>query len=365
MISAIFRFIRSADWLLLISVTILTAFGCAALYSIGLGKDPQNFLFLQKQSMFLGISVVVLFIVSVTNYRFFQSTSIALYIVSCLILGAVLIVGQTINGTKGWFSIAGFGIQPVELAKISLILVLARYFSRYTRQMRQMRHIVLTGMIAAFPITLIMLQPDFGSAAVLFAIWAGMIVMSGIPKKYVLSLGLIMVVLMGVAWFGLFKDYQKQRILSFLSPTAHQQGSGYNVRQAMIAIGEGQVFGKGLGQGSQSHLKFLPETQTDFIFSVLAEEVGLVGLGIIFMFWTLFFYRLSRIMLVCRDDFAIYSVLGIAIMFIVHVILNIGGNMGLVPLTGLVLPFMSYGGSALASGLVAVGIAQSVKIHNS
>lgn len=364
MFANILRFIKGVDIILFLSVIILAAFGCAALYSIGLGKDPQSFAFIQRQALVFGAFLVASFLVAAFNYRWFQSYSILLYVGSLAVLFAVLFFGDTIRGTKGWFFVGSFGFQPAELAKIALIFILARYFSRYTRQIGQLRHVFFTGLLAVLPTTLILLQPDFGSAAVLFCIWAGMIIMSGVPKKYLIGLLLIVSTLLVSAWFFAFKDYQKQRILTFLAPASDPKGSGYNVNQAMIAIGSGEIFGRGLGLGSQSHLKFLPETQTDFIFSVLAEETGLIGLFIVFIMWVIFFYRLCQTMRRARDDFALFSVLGIAIMFIVHVVFNVGGNLGVVPLTGLVLPFMSYGGSALMMSLLAVGVVQSVKVHS-
>lgn len=365
MFSALFRFIRAADWLLLASVAILSAFGCAALYSIGLGKDPQSFLFLHKQSLALLFGTCALVIVGMTSYRLLRSVSVFLYLLSIMLLALVPVFGSTVRGTSRWFQIGGFALQPVEFAKIALILVLAAYFNRYTRQMRNSRHIFATGFLTAIPIGLTLVQPDFGSAVILFLIWAGMIAVSGVPKKAIAVFALCVVAFAPVAWFGVFKEYQQQRIITFVSPSADRLGSGYNVRQAMIAIGEGQVFGKGLAQGSQSHLKFLPETQTDFIFSVLAEEVGLVGVLIILMFWVLLLYRLVSIMRLARDDFALFSVLGVAIVLFIHAVFNIGGNLGMIPFKGVVLPFMSYGGSALVAALIGIGIAQSVKVHSS
>lgn len=365
MLTSLFRFVRSVDLLLLLSVGILFVFGCAALYSIGLGKEPQNFVFVQKQLTVFAIFSVLLFFVGAINYRLFRSASFAIYAVVACVLVAVLVFGVTIRGTKGWFSFAGFSIQPAELAKIALIFVLARYISTHARTIKHVRHLFVTALFAGIPIGLILLQPDFGSAVVLFCIWAGMIAISGISRRSAIGLAILLCVLAASAWLFVFKDYQKQRILTFIAPqSTDQRGSGYNVRQALIAIGSGQLFGRGLGLGSQSHLKFLPETQTDFIFSVLAEETGLFGVLILFLFWLVFFYRLIVTMRRSSDDFALYTVLGITILFATHVLLNIGGNLGLVPLTGLVLPFMSYGGSSLAVSLIAVGIVQSIRSHS-
>jgi rod shape determining protein RodA len=222
----------------------------------------------------------------------------------------------------------------------------------------------VSGFIAALPTGLVLVQPDFGSAAVLFCIWFGMILMSGISKKYVIALAIIVISVVSMFWLFVFKDYQKDRIMTFLAPTADIRGAGYNVHQALIAIGSGQVFGRGFGYGSQSHLKFLPENQTDFIFAVIAEEMGLLGVLIVLASWGLFFQRLLTLMRELREDFALYCVLGISLLFLVHVFFNIGGAIGIIPLTGLVLPFLSYGGSALIMGFIAVGFVQSIKVHN-
>jgi rod shape determining protein RodA len=356
---------RDIDIIFLVSIIALSSFGFIALYSVGLGKDPQNFFYIQKQASVFAVFFTLFFIVGVLNYRIVRSMSFLLYIALCGFLFAVLVSGHTIRGTRGWFMFGSFGIQPAEFAKLALVCVLARYFSGHTRQIGQFRHIAISAFFMALPVGLVLLQPDVGSAVVLFLIWFGMMMISGIPKKYIFALCISIAIVSLSAWLFFLKDYQKDRIIMFLRPSADIQGSGYNVRQAIIAIGSGQIFGRGLGFGSQSHLKFLPETQTDFIFSVVAEEMGLVGVSLLFIFWMIFFHRLIRIMKMCRDDFAIYSVLGISIMFFSHVILNIGGNLGLVPLTGIPLPFLSYGGSFLAVSLLAVGLAQSIKVYNS
>ncbi len=281
-----------------------------------------------------------------------------------LLLGAVLVLGFTVRGTRGWFAFGGFTFQPVELAKLGLIMALAWYFSSYTRQVGQLKHILLSGILALIPIGAVLLQPDLGSAAILFVIWFGMLLMSGIPRRYTIAMALGLCIIAVSAWLFVLKDYQRQRIITFLSPTHDVQGKSYNVRQAQIAIGSGEWFGRGLGYGSQSHLRFLPESQTDFIFSVLAEELGFLGLSLFFLFWYLLLSRMIRIMKLARDDFALYCVLGVTLMFFSHMIINIGGNLGVVPLTGIVLPFVSYGGSALLIDLLALGLVQSIHIHS-
>ena len=359
----IFRRLTGFDWVLLGCVFLLFSIGMAALYSIGLGKEPQDFYFFQKQGLTFLAGFVALIVFSVLNYRKIKNYSIPIYVLSCLLLGTVLFLGRTVRGTRGWFYIGSFGFQPVELAKIGLVLMLAFYMNRYARQISQFRHFLASAGLAAIPIALVMLQPDFGSALLLFFIWLGMVIMSGIPKKYLALIGLSSLVLLVCAWFFLFKPYQKDRVLTFINPSQEVAGRSYNVRQSLIAIGSGQWFGKGLGFGSQSHLKFLPENQTDFIFAVISEELGLMGVLSILFLWGVFFYRLTVLMRRARDDFALFTCMGIMFIFIIQIAVNVGGNLGLLPITGIVLPFLSYGGSALVAELILVGIAESVAAH--
>ncbi|MBI4599403.1 rod shape-determining protein RodA [Candidatus Uhrbacteria bacterium] len=355
--------LKQLDILLLCSVVGISFFSIAALYSIGLGRDPQTFEYLIHQSVILGIGLLAALGIALVNYRVYRNVSIPLYICSVLLLLGVLMFGEKIRGTRGWFFLGSIGVQPAEIAKIALIMMLAWYFSSWTRQVGRLRHILVSGACMAVPFLLILAQPDFGSAVILFIIWAVAIGMSGIPKRYVISLGLILVVLFSSAWLFFFADYQKERIATFIFPAADIQGSGYNVRQARIAIGAGQLFGTGIGAGSQSQLKFLPETQTDFVYSVIAEELGFVGVFFLLLFWCIFFYRAYALLKNATDDFSAFIILGGVSMIFSEVAINIGGNLGLVPLTGIALPLISYGGSSLFVTLLAFGLLQSISIH--
>ncbi len=357
------RFARF-DWVLLLAVIVLFAFGATAIYSVGLGKDPQDFSFFYKQLTTFAIGMGLIVSVGMIHYRLVRNFSVLIYLSACILLISVLFFGNTVRGTRGWFNILGFGFQPVEFVKLALIIFLAAYFDKYTRQITQLRHIFISAAIASIPIGLVALQPDFGSAVVLFLIWLGMILVSGIPKRYFFTLVVLIVVGLGVCWFFVFKDYQKDRILTFVNPSKDVSGRSYNVIQAQIAVGAGQIFGRGLGSGTQSHLKFLPENQTDFVFAVLAEEMGLVGITVILLFWVLLFYRLSQGMRRSRDDYALFVCLGVALMFGAGMAINIGGTIGLMPVTGLVLPFISYGGSSLLASMMAVGLIQGIRSHS-
>jgi len=363
MLRSLISRIAQFDWILLVAVFLLFSFGIAIIYSVGLGKEPQTLYFFQKQLTTFGVGLILILGIGLINYRKIKNYSVVAYVLVCLLLASVLFFGHTVRGTKGWFYLGSFGFQPSELAKIGLVLVLAQYLGAYTRQIHQLRHVFISGLIAAVPIGLVLLQPDFGSALILFLIWLGIILMSGIPKRYIVALSLMVATLMTCSWLFLFKDYQKNRILVFLNPAQQQQGRSYNVNQSLIAIGSGELFGRGLGFGSQSHLKFLPENQTDFIFAVLAEEFGFVGVMALLFLWAVFFQRMVALMRRARDDFALFTALGIALIFVIEVTINIGGNLGIMPITGIVLPFMSYGGSALLAALTMVGITQSLASH--
>jgi len=359
----LFGTLKKIDWILLFSVFGISLFSIVALYSIGLGKEPQSFEYLNHQAIILGVGFCFAIILSLVNYRTFRNASIPFFIGACLLLLVVLVFGEKIRGTRGWFFVAGIGLQPAEVAKLALIMILARYFSDWTRQVGRLRHIVVSACITGIPLVLVLAQPDFGSSVILLLIWGVMISMSGIPKRYVIGMGAILFILFSSAWLFFFADYQKERIITFLFPTADVSGSGYNVRQASIAIGAGQLFGAGVGGGSQSHLKFLPETQTDFVFSVIAEEFGFIGVFFLLLLWGIFFYRSILLLKTAADDFSAFLVLGSVIMLFSELTINIGGNLGVIPLTGLALPFVSYGGSSLFVSLVAFGILQSIYIH--
>lgn len=352
----------AVDWMLMIALMGILLFGFTALYSIDLGREGA--MYLKHQLIAFAVGTVVMIVLATINFRMLKNVTIPVYCLSILLLVAVLFFGEKIRGTRGWFTIGGFGFQPAEFVKIALILGLARYFSSWTRQIGRLRPIVISALITILPIALIILQPDFGSALIVFGIWLSMILMSGIPKRYVATLGVLFVTLFAVAWLFVFQDYQKDRILTFVSPRHDSAGAGYNVRQALIAIGAGQLVGQGIGEGSQSQLRFLPEAQTDFIFAVIAEELGFIGVAALLLLWLLLFYRLIRILRNAGDDFSAFIVFGTIIVLFSHVVINIGGNLGLLPVTGLVLPFVSYGGSALVIALSMIGLVQSVKIHS-
>jgi len=352
------------DWLIFSSVVLLACFGLVEIYSVALGQGGGDFLNFRKQLVFIfgGVGLLVFF--SFIDFRFLKSIHRYIYIGAGLILISVLFLGQTIKGTKGWFSVFGLGIQPVEFVKIALIIFLGWFFSNASFKTRPLKYFILSGLSTFFLVFLVLLQPDFGSSLLLIFIWIFMLLITGFDKKYFLIIFLSAAVIFSVAWFLLFKDYQKQRVMTFLQPTQNSLGSGYNSSQAMIAIGSGGLVGRGVGFGSQSQLKFLPEAQTDFIFAVVSEELGFVGSSLMFLFYGILLFRCLFLLNKINDDFAIFFVLGGVGLIFVEMFINIGMNIGIVPVVGIALPFLSYGGSSILANFVIIGIIENIFIKS-
>ena len=345
--------LRAVDWLLVAAAGIITAAGLATMSSFG-GSGS----FFAKQSVWFAISLAVFFIASLFDYRFIRKTSavVTVFVVACLALGSLLIVGDFIKGTRGWFDFGVFFFQPAGFATLSLILVLSKYFERRHVEIAHFRHILISAVYALLIVGLILLQPDFGSAMIAVAVWVGMILLSGISKKHLLAVFLTAALVAGSLWVYVFKDYQKQRIISFVYPMADIQGSGYNAFQSTVAVGSGGLFGKGIGYGTQSRLKFLPEYETDFVFAAFAEEWGFVGILFLFSLYGIVIWRILKFAYHGASNFEILFASGVAIMFMSHLIVHVGMNIGLLPVTGITLPFMSYGGSHLLLEYMSLGI---------
>ncbi len=355
-----FDILRNIDWILFGSVFLLISFGLAALYSIAISSDVANFANFSRQIFFIILGFGVFLVMTLVGYQFWHAISSVLFLGSAALLLLVLFFGQVINGTKGWFYLFGFGFQPVELAKFGLIVFLAAFLSRRITQIKEAQTFWMSALSVGILFTLVVLQPDFGSAIVLLGIWFLMIFLAGANRLYLLSIIGALVIGFVVSWAFLFQDYQKDRILTFLNPSLDPYGRGYHVRQATIAAGAGGVLGRGLGFGSQSQLKFIPESHTDFIFSVIAEELGFVGVSLILFFWGLFFYRLVLAAGRIRDDFATLFILGTSVLFFIHLFINIGMNIGILPVTGIPLPFISYGGSFMIVSLAMLGLIEGM-----
>lgn len=349
--------LQHVDWWIIGSVIALLFFSTITMASFGSGDG-----YLVKQTIWAVVALSVLFVSAKIDMSFLKKSSILsiLFIIANIVLVLVIVLGKTAKGATSWFNLGGISFQPSDLVKIVLILIMAKYLSRRHVEIADMKHLLITGMYCFIPFVLVFLQPDFGSAIIFGCIWFGMMLVSGLSKKHLLILTGTGLIIGGLLWGFVFKPYQKARIMNFLNPLADIRGTGYNAYQSMIAVGSGQVIGKGVGFGTQSRLSFLPEYQTDFIFAAFAEEWGFVGSILVLTCYSIIFWRLIKLATGGTTNFETLYALGIGIYFASHVIINIGMNIGLLPVTGITLPFMSYGGSHLIAECLALGILFSV-----
>lgn len=356
---------RRFDWLLLGAAVLLTALGLLALYSIGLGVET-DFASFRKQLFFFALGLLAVFVGGVSfHYRWLSFITMPMYAGMMALLMAVLAFGQTIRGTRGWLYLGPVGFQPVEVAKVVLIVLMAKFLATHGRYTKDIRVVVQSAVTVALMILLVVLQPDLGGSVILAAIWFGMVLLSGLRFRHLLTMCAVAVVFFALAWSFLLRPYQKERIMTFMDPTSDPFGQGYNVTQSVIAIGAGQLTGRGIASGSQSQLRFLPEARTDFIFSVIAEELGFVGVAILFGLFAMLFQRLYVLARSCRDDFTLFLVIGTATLIAAEVFVNVGVASGILPVTGLALPFVSYGGSSLVMHFALIALMQNIAIRRS
>ena len=308
------------------------------------------------------LSLVFLFVCTM-NWSFLKNTKVivVLFGISVALLFLLFAVGSVFNGAKGWFDLGAFSFQPVDPIKLVVILILAKYFSRRHMEIANLRHIIVSGFYVFVIFTLVFLQPDFGSAIIIFFLWLGMVLVSGISKKHLLAVFMVGAIAFGGLWFFVFKPYQKDRIKNFINPLANVRGSGYNAYQSTIAVGSGQILGKGIGYGTQSKLQFLPEYQTDFIFAAFAEEWGFVGVMLLFVLYGIVFWRMLKISFYGGSNFEILYGVGLTLLFVIHSVIHVGMNIGLLPVTGNTLPFMSYGGSHLMTEFFGLGMLMGMR----
>lgn len=357
------RVLTHVDWALLGASTVLVIVGLVALASVTIAKTPPDWGTFLRQVSFLGIGALLSLVASLIDYRMVRGFSGIAYLIAVALLIGVLIFGTTIRGTTGWFTFAGISFQPVEFVKLLWIVAFAAYLARYARAFDQWRHLAISGGFALGLVVLILQQPDLGSSLVVAGTYVGLLLMANVRKTQIFLLASLLVVGAVLSYFFLLQDYQKDRIQVLFQASADPLGRGYNVTQSIIAVGSGQLFGRGFGQGTQSQLNFLPEQQTDFIFAVLAEEFGLVGVLVLLGSFAIVLTRSMRIARQSRDDFGAFLCTGISIGFAIHLFINVGMNMGLVPVTGIPLPFVSAGGSSLIASLISVGLVQSVALR--
>lgn len=362
-IERVWEHILKYDWLLQGAVFLMAGLGLVSLFSL---SDASSFPFFYRQLMWVWVGMAFLVMASFVDFQLFRTQSFVVFIFYCfatLLLAIVLAGSHAVRGVESWLTFGSVFFQPVELAKIALIILLAKFFSKRHIEIYRIQHLLVSGLYLAIPAGLVLLQPDLGSAIVLVSIWVAIIVFSGMKLKHFFLLLFIGGVFSIVAWNFAFAPYQKDRITAFLNPYADPRGAGYQMIQSMIAVGSGQLTGKGLGYGSQSHLNFLPEAETDFIFAAFAEEWGFAGVSAMLIILLIILWRVIAIGRASADNFSRLYSLGFATYIFVQSFIHIGMNLGVMPITGITLPFVSYGGSSLVILLIGVGILQNIKIN--
>lgn len=352
--NTLLKHFQTIDWLLIIPILLVMGIGLVTNFPME-GFSTNSLFF--KQLIFTSIGTGILFFFSMYNYNILKGPFVSsiLFLGGVGILGALLLFGQEINGAKSWFTIGPIALQPVEFVKIILIIVLARYFTSRHIHIHHIRHVLISLILSGIVFLLVLKQPDLGSSVILLTIWAGMIGISGVSKKHIIALLMCAIAGSLIAW-QFMPQYQQERVLAFIAPLENLQSSGYTAYQSKIAIGSGRVFGKGIGAGTQSKLGFLPLYESDFVYSAFAEEWGFIGtIGLIILYaiigWRLLYHAAHG-----RTNFETLFATGVFIFIFSHIVLHIGVNTGIFPVTGITLPFMSYGGSHLIAETIAIAM---------
>jgi rod shape determining protein RodA len=340
------------DWTLFFLTVFMVSFGLLIQYALSLGQSFAASTF-YRQLLFFGVGLVVFFLVAFSDFRFIKSLSYPFYFFSLFLLVLVLIKGETLRGAQGWFVFSHFSFQPSELAKLAAIILLAKFWESGQKIFPFVR--LLFSFAVALPaFFLILLQNDLGSALIIGIISIGLSLMADRNPRHILYLLLGLAVIICSSWF-LLKDYQKDRIINYMHPQKDLLGTGYQTNQSLIAIGSGGLFGRGLGLGSQSQTRLLPEVETDFTFAALSEDFGFLG-SFLFLFFDLFFLlRLIHLSRKVYDNYSLVLIVGVALYFFSQITINVGMNLGLFPVVGIPLPFLSYGGSSLLVSLLPSG----------
>lgn len=353
-------FASGGDWTLLIPALVLSLAGILTMSAFGASASLAP-----RQLLWLALALGAYLGAAASDMRFLRRTSVVmtLYLLAFVLLSLLLLFAPPVMGARAWFSLGPVSFQPADLAKLALLALLAKYLSRRHVEIGDIRHIVVSGAYALALALLILVEPDMGNAIIFSALWLGLMLISGISKKHIIILALACLAAASIFWLYGLKPYQRSRIVSFVNPAGDIRGSGYNAYQAKIAVGSGELFGKGIGYGTQSKLRFLPEYQTDFIFAAFAEEWGFVGVALLLSLYALLFARLAQIARSAATNFDAFFTLGVLMLFAAHVAIHASINLGLLPVTGTTIPFMSSGGSHLVLEFVALGIVASLARH--
>jgi len=357
--SIISQYFSGIDRPLFATVVALCLFSLFNLYGIGGTQNP----YFSKQVIFVIFGVIMMCIFSFFNYRFLKNNSLAvflLYIISVALL-LVPFLFPSIRGVRSWISIGGLTLEPAEFVKLVLVIFMAKYFSQRHIHINDYRHIIVSGLYCLIPIGITFIQPDFGSAIVMFFVWIVMLVVVGLNRRQLFVLALLLLIVGTVGWTFALKPYQRVRVVSFLNPGSDPYGSGYNLIQSKIAIGNGHWFGSGWGNGPQTTSGLLPEPYNDFIFASTADQFGLFGIGAILAAIIFLISRMMHIASRAASNFGKLFAVGLTIIITSHAVIGSGVDLGLMPVTGIPFPFISYGGSSLWSLLIGLGILQSIR----
>ncbi len=354
----IFKIKFSFDWLLIILPLILAVSGLATLYSITSITGKSSLVLNQGIYLILGAAVYIFF--SVLDYRLLKSYGKYFYVIGIILLLIVELFGTQVFGSTRWIDLGFTQIQPSEIMKLFLLVLLAASFSK-EKELTMLQTIGVLFFIA-LPVFLILREPDLGTALSIIATTVGLFIFSPIPKKILIGIVIVVIAASPLVWFNL-KPYQKQRLTTFINPYSDPLGSGYNVNQAKIAVGSGGLFGKGFSGATQSQLQFLPVAHIDFIFSGWAEATGFLGSLMIVVVFALLIWRIFRIAYFARDNFGYFLAIGAGFLILFQSFVNIGMNIGIMPVTGIPLPLMSYGGTSIITTSAILGIVQSINLR--
>lgn len=355
------RFWRRFDYILLLDTFALIGLGIMTIASATRGVPGEDLV--KRQIIFAIAGLAVMLVASAIDYRLLGgSLGVFIYPVLVIALAAVVVFGRVMGGSRGWFDLGSFFVQPAELGKILVILVLARFLSRYETRLGRFPYLILAIVLLIPPVALIYLQPDLGGSAVVLVLGLALIWLGGMRWRHIIILAIVVGILAPTVWASL-QPYMRTRILVFINSETNPDVS-YDVEQSLISIGSGGLVGQGLGHGSQSQLHFVRVRHTDFVFSVIAEELGFIGAIALFLLLLLMLMRLLRIADLARDTFGRLIACGVAFVIFIQAFVNIGMNLRLLPATGITLPFISYGGSSLVTLMLGLGLAQSVAMRH-
>jgi len=340
-------------------VMIYSATKASHVGGISLGDPPV------RQAIYGVIGLLLMFIISRLDYRFMESFTVLFYIASVGLLGLVLLLGVITFGSQRWINLGLFPIQPSELVKLSVVVLLAKLYADHQRELDKPKWFMLAAVLAIVPATMVFLQPDLGTAIMVVAVFVGITLGAGVRARILVTTGLLSIPLVFIFWNWVMHDYQRDRLLIFLDPQKDLLGQGYNIIQARTAIGGGGWLGQGYLSGTQTQLEFTKVQYSDFIFSVVAEEFGFIGAVALIALLFLLVWRCLVVASRAQDAFGSLIAVGVATWIGVQIFINVGMNIGLMPVTGIPLPFISYGGSSLMSMLLGLGLVQSVSLRSS